>query len=362
MRSRAIKDISLRISTMVLLSLISYGCAGIGPRTIARDRFDYTTAISDSWKRQMLLNMVMMRYGDAPMFLDVASIINQYSVETDASGSLFWAFPPAANSQAISGHATYTDRPTITYNPLMGQKFAQNLMTPIPIGSILSLINSGYPVDLVFRLCAHSINGIRNRYGGRARTQFSDPEFYLLIEKLRRLQQSGTVGFRIQEEGAERTALLVLHKTLTPELEDDKREVRRLLGLNPDIQAFRVVYGAIAKDDNEIAILSRSILEILMDLASDIDVPEAHIAEKRANPTFSETTAAGTPIAPLMQIHSSREKPSDAFVSVPYREYWFWVDDKDYPSKAIFSSLMLMFSLTETGTKEGAPIVTIPAG
>lgn len=135
MRSRAIKDISLRISAVVLLSLISYGCAGIGPGTIARDRFDYTTAISDSWKRQMLLNMVMIRYGDAPMFLDVASIINQYSVETDASGSLFWAFPPAANSQAISGHATYTDRPTITYNPLMGQKFAQNLMTPIPTAS-----------------------------------------------------------------------------------------------------------------------------------------------------------------------------------------------------------------------------------
>jgi hypothetical protein len=40
--------------------------------TVARDRFDYITAISDSWKSQMLLNLVKIRYGDAPVFLDVA--------------------------------------------------------------------------------------------------------------------------------------------------------------------------------------------------------------------------------------------------------------------------------------------------
>jgi hypothetical protein len=88
MKSRAIKDISLPISALALLFLISYGCAGVGPGVIVRDRFDYIAAISDSWKRQMLLNMVMIKYGDAPVFLDVGSIISQYSVETEAAGSL----------------------------------------------------------------------------------------------------------------------------------------------------------------------------------------------------------------------------------------------------------------------------------
>lgn len=37
------------------LALLS-GCAGIGPATVSRDRFDYTAAISDSWKHQMLFN------------------------------------------------------------------------------------------------------------------------------------------------------------------------------------------------------------------------------------------------------------------------------------------------------------------
>ena len=53
------------------------GCSSIGPRTVARDRFDYISAISDSWKAQMLLNVVKLRYADAPVFLDVTSVITQ---------------------------------------------------------------------------------------------------------------------------------------------------------------------------------------------------------------------------------------------------------------------------------------------
>jgi hypothetical protein len=42
------------------------------------DRFDYVSTISDSWKSQLLLNIVKLRYADAPAFLDVGSVISQY--------------------------------------------------------------------------------------------------------------------------------------------------------------------------------------------------------------------------------------------------------------------------------------------
>ena len=61
------------------LSLLS-GCATIGPPSVARDRFDYSSAISDSWKRQMLLNLLKVRYTDAPVFLEVTSVINSYTL------------------------------------------------------------------------------------------------------------------------------------------------------------------------------------------------------------------------------------------------------------------------------------------
>src|SRR4029079_10229941 len=121
--------------------------------------------------------------------------------------------------------------------------------------------------------------------------------------------------------------------------------------------------GSIAKDDKEIAILSRSILEILVDLAANIEVPAQHVEQKRVMPTMPvEKTAAGTEIAPLIRIYSSPDRPADSFSSIRYRDNWYFIDDRDVRSKSLFTFLMFIFSLTETQGKEGAPIVTIPAG
>ncbi|MCD6174426.1 MAG: hypothetical protein J7K65_01490 [Planctomycetes bacterium] len=63
-----------------------------------------------------------------------------------------------------------------------------------------------------------------------------------------------------------------------------------------------------------------------------------------------------------MRVQSTKEAPTDAFVTVQYRGYWFWIDDKDFQSKKVFSFLMFLFSLAETGTPPQAPVLTIPAG
>jgi len=67
------------------MAVLGAGCRSVGPDTISRDRFDYTSAISDSAKNQVLLNMVKLRYGDMPVFVDVSSVISQYSLETGIS-------------------------------------------------------------------------------------------------------------------------------------------------------------------------------------------------------------------------------------------------------------------------------------
>jgi hypothetical protein len=65
---------------------------------------------------------------------------------------------------------------------------------------------------------------------------------------------------------------------------------------------------------------------------------------------------------PLMRVHNSEEAPADAYVALRYRDSWFWIDDRDWRSKAVLNALMLMFSLTETGAQQSAaPVVTIPA-
>ncbi len=89
---------------------------------------------------------------------------------------------------------------------------------------------------------------------------------------------------------------------------------------------------------------------------------DAHVQERRVAPTDEPEVGPGGPIPPLLRIPSSPEKPGDAFVAVPYRDHWYWIDDRDLPSKALFSFLMFVFTLVETGEKGAPPIVTIPAG
>jgi hypothetical protein len=99
---------------------------------------------------------------------------------------------------------------------------------------------------------------------------------------------------------------------------------------------------------------------VIVDMSADIEVPAAHVKEKRVNPTFVEEVGAmGEKVMPLIRIRSSSGKPGDAFVSVPYRNSYFWIDDRDLMSKKIFSFLMFVFSLMETGEK-AAPIITVP--
>jgi hypothetical protein len=356
-----IKRLTLVACSLSLFALS--GCAGIGPRTVMHDRFDYTAALSDSLKQQMLFNMVKMRYGDTPVFLDVSSVINSYSLATSVNVAASWQAPisSSVNTLGVGGSGTYTNSPTISYSPLTGEKFARSLMRPIPPPAVLGLIEAGYPVDLVFRVCVSSINGIRNRYGGSGRTRPSDPEFYPLLERLRKIQSSGAVGLRAQKTGDMEGMVMIFRKKVDNALDEDKLFVRRTLGLDPTADDFKVVYGSIAKDDKEIAILSRSILEIIIDMASNIEVPAVHVEEKRVNRTMAEETATGATVPPLIRIQSSRGKPGDAFVAVPYRDHWFWIDDRDLRSKSLFSFMNLLFALTETGGKDTAPVITIPA-
>jgi hypothetical protein len=58
----------------------------------------------------------------------------------------------------------------------------------------------------------------------------------------------------------------------------------------------------------------------------------------------------------------SGQDPGDPFAAVHYREEWYWIDDKDFASKRLFSFIMFLFTLTETDAKQAAPVITIPAG
>ncbi len=356
------KRLIIIASAAMAVALLA-GCAGIGPKTIPRDRFNYSAAISDSWQNQMLLNLVKLRYAETPVFVDVTSVISQYSVEGQINLGATLNNPLAGGSdtQSVGGIGRYIDRPTITYAPLSGEKFAKTLMTPIPPPAVFFLIQAGWPVDFVFRSCVRSVNTIQNRSGSQMLRHEADPEFYRLISLLRDIQKSGAVGMRIEvgENKREATVFTFRQRNIDPAVESKISSVKRLLGLDPGQPEFRVVYGSAPRNNTEMAVLSRSILEIIVELSSYIDVPEAHVAEGRSYPMLMDQMDVSKEFGPLIEIHSQTDPPQDSYVSVRHRGYHFWIDDRDLRSKQMFSFVMLLFTLVEPKTTL-APLVTIP--
>ncbi len=146
----------------------------------------------------------------------------------------------------------------------------------------------------------------------------------------------------------------------TGTVKDESRLVRELLGLDPQAKEFSVVFGVMPGSDREVAMLTRSMLEIMIELGAGIELPEKDLQEARVLVAPS-VDRPGEEIGLPVRIHSGA-KPSDAYAAVRYRDTWFWIDDRDVPSKRTFTFLMILFSLAEAGQSPTAPLVTVPAG
>jgi hypothetical protein len=353
---------SVCLSATLAGALLLAGCAHLGPKTVAVDRFDYSSAIAESWKQQILLNIVKIRYVDLPVFVDVSSIVAGYSLQTGVAvnGVMSSERAVQGNYGSIGGTAIYTDRPTITYVPMTGEKFLKGLVTPIDPRNIFFLLQSGYPADFILGLTVESLNGVRNRSATGGVVREAAPDFVRALQLLREVQLAGAVGMRVEEDKAKgSTAVLFFQRDDLPaDIQAKGAEVRRLLKLPADQQKFVLTYSPMRGTANELAVNSRSMLQILGAFASYVEVPETHMKEGLATPAFEHESAAQRTIG---RIRSGSAKPENAYVSVQYQGQWFWVDGSDWQAKRALTAVMFFFTLADTGNRENLPLVTIPA-
>ncbi len=343
--------------------LAASGCQSIGPGAVARDRFDYSSAIADSWKQQTLLNIVKLRYMDLPVFVDVSSIVAGYSLQTgvNVNGTVSSENAVQGNYLSAGGQAIYTDRPTITYIPMTGEKFLRGLATPIDPKNIFFMIQSGYPADFVLALTVESINGVRNRSTSGGMVRKADPDFVRALQLLREVQIAGAVGMRVEEDAGKHSTGVVFFRRddIPADIADKCAEIRRLLKLPSDTPKFTLVYSPMPGAAGELAVNSRSMLQIMGAFASYVDVPDEDLKAQRAMPAFENDSAETS--SQTVRIHSSKEKPVGAFAAVHYRDYWFWIDDGDWKTKRALTAVMFFFTLADSGGNENLPLITIPA-
>ena len=359
MQSLKKRYISTAINLAALLFIaVAAGCTGIGPPSIDRDRLDYVSAISESWKRQMLLNLLKTRYLDAPVFMEVASVINQYALESEIDLGFSW---DSGQSQSVGGLGKYTDRPTITYSPLMGEKFARSLLKPLPLAPILLLIQSEYPADKVLRICIQSINGIDNHRYRYLVDNNEDPGFDELLDLFRRVYEADGIAMRSRKTDTGAHLAIIFRPPPDAIAEKNLHRLKTLLALDTEVNEFKVVHGKFMLDNTEIAILSRSMLQIMTAFASHIETPPTDPAGFHMHKARQHSGPKNNPLRPWIDVRNGTSKPDAAFVAVHYRDHWFWIDDRDVHSRYMFNFLMVLFSFTERGKSEtDAPVITVP--
>jgi hypothetical protein len=175
-------------------------------------------------------------------------------------------------------------------------------------------------------------------------------------------QLAGAIQIRIErvKEGPE-SSVIAFPPRKDPAAIARRQEITRLLGLKPDLQELKVYYGAYSGKDDEIDMKTRSMLEIMLEFAATVQVPEADIADGKAGPGAGSSRAEEPLSGPPMRILAGDAAPKDASVAVQYKNRWFWIADTDIQSKTTFAIVMMLFSIADTGVKVSAPVVNIPA-
>jgi len=204
------------------------------------------------------------------------------------------------------------------------------------------------------------VNGIKNNFGGSGRRHEASPEFFPLLDCFKNLQGIDGIDITSKKvsENEEELFIEIGEQQDTAVIKTITR-LNQFLGIPDSVRKYRVGIGIRKNDSLQFAIMTRSILEIFADIGAYIQVPEEHIMAKEVLPGPDFKMPDGTPVKPLINIKSDKNQPVNAFTSIFYNGYWFYIDKGDYRSKGIFSFLLLISSLVQSDEK-ASPMITIP--
>lgn len=336
------------------LSVLAAGCGSVGPGFVEDDQVNYSTALLAAEKRQLLLNIVRLRYGDIPSVMRVDQVVAGYERRfTGSIGSALDTDFDITDDFAIRGEGSIADRPTFTMNHLQGEEYARYMLRPLPPRELMALIATDASLPTAFGLAVAQINEVRNErvLSDGDETSFT---FARVARLLQALRNEGLVQVEFEQpaEGRERVYL-----SLSREAEDERIErLTTLLDLDPTLGRYEIVLRARRRGTDEIAFWTRSFIQILTSVASSIPDIDPEEGEQRQLPIFRQGAATE------FRIETGRTvlPPVGSFVRVRYDGRWFWIDGADARTKRAFSLLLLLSQILEREDATGATILTIP--
>ncbi|HWE37655.1 MAG TPA: hypothetical protein VG406_13900 [Isosphaeraceae bacterium] len=403
----------------------SGGCT-FGPKVLERSHGKYGESVRLVEEEQLLRNLVHMRYNEMPLALHVSSIAAQYELNGGAEARPFFVAPNPSNSNIIFRTFTSilpdvsvsgANRPTITLVPSDRGESIQRFLTPISAETLVFLGQSSWPVSTVLRLWVERLNGVPNAPSASGPSRGDVPDFarFRRVADLFQEAQDRGLGSVVAEErpvdvgnplpGAMVTAsaavaaakdglefravgdgtrqiltrkqpILVLEINPEAVADPDILELEGLLNLRPGRRRYEIKVATGPLPDplrspvppaDALSVTPRSTSQTYFFLANGVEVPCDHLAAGLVRPSLGPDGRAFDEraiTAGLFTVHArpGHRPPPEAFVAVKYRDYWYYIDDRDATSKATFALVLQLQRLDFGRQPPAAPFLTLPVG
>jgi hypothetical protein len=419
----------LRMTLAFLLISPLGGCA-FGPRALEGSHHLYNDSIKRVGEEELLLNLVRLRYNEPLNMLDVASIAAQYELSGSVQGQPFLAAAGSNASSLVQSFARVlpgaslsgANRPTITMTPVNSPQAMERFFRPITLEGLAFLTGTTWPVSTTYRLWVEYINRVPNAVTASGPPREFVPEyqeFRRLIELLQINQDRGYTRVVPEEKVIELGPALPASKITAADIveaakhsfnyiEKDenswvltKRQTKLVLKISPTavntptlLEVGRILHLKLGlpeydySDDqsepfpasaarpelvDKITISPRSTVGVLQYLSHGVVVPPEHfisgVAKATIEPDGNVFDWRNVMEGLFVVYHASQHhRPHDAYVAIKYRDYWYYIDDRDQPSKQTFCLMMQLIrldmsnSLTSEGGAQKTPVLTLPVG
>lgn len=418
---RSLRSLHRALSGALLTSFLLAGCTSFGPRSLQQSRLEYNETIKSTTEEQLLLNIVRLRYTDTPSSLAVSAIAAQFERTQSLGLTPFFAASGADINQSFTtvlpqAQVLHADRPTFSLTPLDDQEFTRKLFTPLPLDGVVYLAKTTWPISTVFRLYLENLNWVPNAQTASGPTPAEAPEFSNFrrgVEALQVLQDKGQIvfgvddrsetagsplppgsvkasdiieaaknGFDYRRDNKGKTWSLV-RKTQQPVLRVSPDAlaspewliVTQVFKMKPGLDKYDITQEALspfpvtypAGGVGNLDLETRSMLQALYFVSHGVEVPAEHLDQGLARRTLDKSGKAfnwGKITGGLFSVFykAGSERPAHARVAIPYRGYWFYIDEADQDTKSTFS-LLVELSRLELNNKAGpGPLLTLPVG
>jgi hypothetical protein len=366
--------------------LLLVGCS-VGPDLLSSSHLAYNEAIHRAQLEEFLLNLVRMRYGEAPSFLGVDAISAQFEFEAEVGGE--FGLVEGESSRFGAPRIGYADRPTITFIPRRDEDFVRRFTEPLSVETLFRMVRSNSDVGRFFGIVVLRMNGLVNSHLGGA------PDFERAVALMVELYDAGDLRLGFEEQlvsasepfpSASLTAAQHLEAAKLSQRIRDRgdgtselvrtgnvpklwiragspsgKELRTLLGLRMDLETYAVLEGERDRAEaprDHLALELRSVGGSMQVIAHSIEVPEEDLQRGFVMPDrVSES------VRTYFAVHSSGPSLSEPGIRVGYRGHEFHLCDADRESKRtfmLFAALLHYQVASKAG--ERAPVLTLGVG